>query len=220
MLDLNCQQLERLTMTAADKNKREKNTEVEVKVYVASFDAVRQRLVENGAQLDTERLYEYNIRYEDRERSMTAAGRVLRLRRDSRCRLTYKEPLSSASKSDDALARTELEVQVSDFDTTDLLLRRLGFEPSWVYEKYRTTYHMFQCEVVLDEMPFGLFVEVEGAADDISRTLLALGLANAPRILAGYGDLFARVKERLNLDFQDLTFENFRGVHVPDNIFV
>jgi adenylate cyclase, class 2 len=193
------------------------HVEVEAKIKVKDLAEIERRLQKAGAKLKSERVYERNVRYEDAGETLTPAGRVLRLRQDRQARLTYKEPHDPAGKDD--WTRTELEVTVSDFDTTDLLLKKIGFHPAWIYEKYRTTYELAGCEVVLDEMPFGAFVEVEGEPDAIERALAALGLADEPRISESYSDLFFRVKERLGLPFRDLTFENFKGVKVPDEVF-
>ncbi len=76
-----------------------------------------------------------------------------------------------------------------------------------------------RCRVVLDEMPFGNFVEVEGEQEAIENVLTMLDLANAPRIGASYSDLFFRIKERMKLNFRDLTFENFKSVTVPREMF-
>src|SRR5258708_15780402 len=193
------------------------HVEIEVKIHVKDFEDVKNRLLSNGAKLSAERVYERNVRYEDAANSLSADKRVLRLRQDTRTRLTYKEPqASNAGGVEGITARTELEVTVSDFDTADMLLKKLGFHPAWVYEKYRTTYEVLGCEVVLDELPFGNFIEVEGDSTAIERVLSMLGLAAAPRIAASYSDLFFALKDRKKLDFGDLTFENFKMWNVAD----
>ncbi len=195
----------------------QKHVEIEAKIKVKDLAEIERKLKAAGAMLHAERVYERNVRYEDAAESLTPAARVLRLRQDTRARLTYKEPHDAAGQGE--WARTELEVTVSDFDTTDLLLKKLGFHPAWIYEKYRTTYELEGCEIVLDEMPFGPFVEAEGEPDAIERALRAIGLSDAPRITASYSDLFFRVKERLGLPFRDLTFENFKDIKPPDELF-
>lgn len=192
------------------------NVETEVKILVDDLNAVAEKLRAHNAVLSAERVLERNIRYEDAAGTLTPSGRVLRLRQDTRARLTYKAP---GSDHNGVLSRTELEVTVSDFATTDLLLKALGYQPSWKYEKYRTTYEINDCEVVLDEMPFGNFVEIEGDQPAIEHALALLGLADARRIGASYSDLFFRIKEKIKLDFRDLTFENFKGVNVPREMF-
>jgi adenylate cyclase, class 2 len=190
--------------------------ETEVKLYIPDLHAVEQRLQSLGAHLSAPRVYERNVRYDDAEESLESAGSVLRLRQDTRARLTYK---GKGSVEKGILSRTELEVEVSDFDTMDAILGKLGYHTAMIYEKYRTTYELDDVEIVLDEMPYGNFVEIEGDHPTIERLIERLELQDAPRIPASYTALFVRVKMALKLDVQDLTFDNFRGVAVPDNLF-
>ncbi|HVO43114.1 MAG TPA: class IV adenylate cyclase [Aggregatilineales bacterium] len=192
------------------------NTETEVKIKVPDLAAIARRLQALGAELAAPRVYEKNIRYEDAGETLTPAGRVVRLRQDTRARLTYKEPGTLAGKF---LTRTELEITVSDFEITDLILQKLGYHSAWIYEKYRTTYTLDGCEVVLDEMPFGALIEIEGDEACIEMALKKLGLDGEPFIRTSYSDLFFRFKARLKLPFRDLTFENFKGITVPDALF-
>lgn len=195
--------------------------ETEVKIAVTDLDAIRQRLEAAGAALRAPRVFERNVRYEDAAGTLTPNDIVLRLRQDATARLTYKAPPDAdTALAENVRTRFEAEVTVSDFDTMDIILRRLGFVPYVVYEKYRTTYRLGAAEVVLDEMPFGPFIEVEGTASAIDQALAALGLADAPRILDSYLVLFERVKAALALDAHDLTFDNFAGVDVPPEVFV
>ena len=195
-------------------------TETEIKVYVGDLNATRARLESAGAVLVTPRVFEANVRYENEDESLTRDGIVLRLRQDTRTRLTYKEPPpADDALPRDVLTRFEAEVTVDDFDTMDTILQRLGFHPHVIYEKYRTTYQLGAAEVVLDEMPYGHFIEIEGPAEAIAATLVALGMAESPRILGSYMALFDRVKAALRLDVHDLTFANFEGVDVPPEVF-
>lgn len=201
------------------------NTETEVKIRVPDLKSVEGALKAAGATLKAERVYERNMRYENADNSLMPTGRVVRLRQDTRVRLTYKEPQDAAlSQMGDAArpnvtSRTELEVTVSDYDTTDLILNKLGYHPAWLYEKYRTTYELHDAEVVLDEMPFGCFIEAEGNADAIEKALNAIHLQAAKRLEGSYSDWFFRIKERLGLTFNDLTFDNFKEVAVSDDLF-
>ncbi|NDJ74806.1 MAG: class IV adenylate cyclase [Chloroflexi bacterium] len=194
--------------------------ESEVKLAVEDLDPIIAKLDAAGAELVQERVYENNFRYENAGETLTANGIVLRLRQDSRVRLTYKAPASDdLDLADGVLTRFEAEVTVDDFDVMDLILQRLGFHPYVVYEKYRTTYHLGEAEIVLDEMPYGNFVEIEGPTSAIRAALKTLELHNEPRLLTNYMALFDRVKAALNLDVHDLTFANFQNVEVPLEVF-
>lgn len=192
--------------------------ETEVKLYVPDLTAVQARLAQLNARLAAARIYERNVRYEDADRTLTPAGIVVRLRQDTRVRLTYKAPPDSPAHAG-LTSRFEAEVEVSDFDAMHTILGKLGYTPYMIYEKYRTTYALEDAEIMLDELPFGSFVEIEGEPRAIERALAQLALEAAPRFGASYAELFERVKARLNLTFTDLTFANFAGIHVPASVF-
>ncbi len=190
--------------------------ETEAKIHVLDLRAVEQRLIAAGAVLEAERVLERNVRYENAEESFTGQGIALRLRQDSRVRLTYKGPGEIVAGN---MQRLEAEVTVDDFDATDMILRQLGYHPFIIYEKYRTTYHLGDAEIVLDEMPYGSFVEIEGPPASIETMLNRLGLQDRPRIPMSYLALFNHVKEALHLHVHDLTFANFDGISVPPEVF-
>ncbi len=191
-------------------------TETELKLYTPDHAPIVQQMHALGARLVYPRVLERNVRYEDAQNSLTRRGVVLRLRQDSRARLTYKD---GGTVHDGILSRSELEVEVSDFQLMHLILERLGFHTALIYEKYRTTYEYYGAEIVVDELPFGNFVEIEGDAPTIESIVQALGLQSAQRVTASYTALFEQLKATLNLPFRDLTFENFAGTTVPSSFF-
>lgn len=193
------------------------NVENELKLYVPDLERVMRRVEAAGGTLKAPRVLERNIRYDDDARSFNASGTVLRLRQDTRARLTYKD--GERLFGEYGSSRFEAEVEVNDFETMETILGKLGYHPVMGYEKYRTTYALYDAEVTLDEMPYGNFVEIEGDEAAIKRCVEALGLHSAPRMAASYTVLFIFVKKHLGLDFQDLTFANFEGIAVPESAF-
>jgi len=189
-------------------------TETEVKLYVPDLTAVEQRLQAAGARLVAPRVLERNVRYDTADGRLAASGQVLRLRQDTRVRLTYKD--QGAALENSALTRFEAEVEVSDFETMQTILARLGYAPSMAYEKYRTTYKLDEVEVALDELPLGSFVEIEGEVDAIEQAVARLGLSAARRYPHSYAKLFDHARHNLELAFTDLTFANFAGIIVPE----
>jgi adenylate cyclase class 2 len=71
---------------------------------------------------------------------------------------------------------------------------------------------MASVEICLDHLPFGHFIEIEGAADRLSPVAARLGLAWQARILANYLQIFERIREVLRLPFSDVTFANFQTI--------
>lgn len=192
--------------------------EIEIKLGVDDLAAVAKRLEQLGATLHKPRLYERNVRYENADKTLTQQEIVVRLRQDDRIRLTYKEPSQPVDDSG-TQTRFEAEVEVSDFNAMETILGKLGYQPYLVYEKYRTTYRLDETEIVLDELPYGNFVEIEGSIQAIQAMIERLELKAARRYDTNYIGLFERVKQALKLNIHDLTFANFENVPVPQEAF-
>jgi adenylate cyclase class 2 len=192
--------------------------ELEVKFYLSRRKELEAKLDTLG-QIHAPRVYEVNLRFDTPDLSLTANGRLLRLRRDTKTRITYK---GGGSIEGGARLRQELEFTVSDFDTAKALFEALGYQVYTMYEKYRTTYHLGNVEVDLDEMPTGDFLEIEGPdGESIQRAAQQLGLNWDARILDSYTMLFEHVRGQLGLGFRDLSFENFKGLEIsPDMLGV
>jgi adenylate cyclase class 2 len=189
----------------------DQHLEIEVKFLVRDLDAVHQRLLEAGAESHKARVFEINYCYDTLWDSLMLQGKLLRLRQDTVARITYKGHPEEAVESE-ARVREELEIEVEDFNITAAILERVGFQRRQVYEKYRQTFRLGQVEVVLDEMPFGDFVELEGEERALRAAATRLGLDWQHRILANYLALMAQLKEHHDLSFDDLTFANFTDI--------
>jgi adenylate cyclase class 2 len=190
--------------------------EIETKFHVSDLKKIEMRLQAMGAHLVQPRHFEQNLRFDLPDGSLRKTYRVLRLRQDEKAVLTYKGPGSKAM--DGIRAREEWEVIVSDFATTQKILESLGYEIQFIYEKYRTTYNFDTSHVMLDEMPFGLFVEIEGEnQSDVLALAERLKLDKDGAIPDSYQVLFERVKDALGQSFRDLTFNNFTDLDVPDS---
>jgi adenylate cyclase, class 2 len=188
------------------------NQELEVKFYVPDLAGLQARLEAAGAQLVHPRVRETNLRFDTPSGELTRSYRVLRLRQDAEARLTYKGP---GREQDGVRARLELEFSVSDFNMARRVLEALGYEISVMYEKYRATYSLGGALVTLDEMPYGNFIEIEGPdGASIQQVAETLGVDWEARILDSYLVLFDRLRAKLGLKFQYLSFTNFEGVTV------
>lgn len=173
----------------------------------------RQRLLAAGAELKKPRIFERNVRFDTADERLYRELSLLRLRQDTAVTLTYKGVPENLPNSE-AKVREELEVQVSDFDTLTEIFKRLGFAPMQVYEKYRETFEWQDVEIVLDELPYGNFVELEGEEQDIKTAAAHLNLNWSERLVTNYLALMAQLKTHHNLPFNDLTFANFANLSV------
>jgi adenylate cyclase class 2 len=188
--------------------------ELEVKFYVPDLAAFEKRLVDQGAALELPRVHEVNLRFDTPTEELSRTYRVLRLRQDTQARVTFKGP---GVEQDGVQQRQELEFSVSDFAAAQAVFEALGYQVAVMYEKYRTTYALGNVLVVLDEMPYGNFIEIEGPdGESIQKTAGQLGLNWERRNLTSYVFMFERLRQAKGWTFRDLSFTNFAGKVVSE----
>jgi adenylate cyclase class 2 len=180
--------------------------EIEVKFYVSSLSHLETQLISEGAICIQERTHEINLRFDTPDRQLEQAGKVLRLRSDIAQTLTYKGPSLIVNG---VRVRQEIELKVGDADQPQKLMEILGYTVLLKYEKYRKILRYDNILLMLDELPFGNFIEVEANTPSaIHQVTQWLNLNWEYRVLDSYTDLFYRLKKEHDWEFRDLTFEN------------
>lgn len=183
--------------------------EREIKFYINDLGMVADRLRICGADLTRPRMLERNLRLDTEDRRLKETGRLLRIRQDDQVRITYK---ADAEVDDGVISRTELEFIADDFAIAKKLFEALGYQVIVIYEKYRREYRLGDVKVMLDELPYGDFIEIEAPNKAlIDGVVQMLGLDRSTGIGTNYLGLLEIVKSNLGLPFRDLTFENFEG---------
>ncbi len=179
--------------------------EIEAKFHIPHLSQLRERLFSEGARRSTPRTLERNLRFDTADGRLAQSHIVLRLRQDSRATLTYKEPQERHE------VRLEYEVEVDDFNRMREMLDALGYQIIFIYEKYRETFTIESSEVMLDELPFGKFAEIEGPdIKQITSLAKRLNLEWERRVALNYIGVFDDLRQRMNLPFRDATFANFK----------
>jgi adenylate cyclase class 2 len=165
------------------------NREIEIKLRAPDPESASELLLTSGFSIQCERLHETNVLYDTADRKLREAGQMLRLRdAGRRSLLTFKGPgIPGRHKS-----REELELDLSSARTFEQILSRLGFEPTFRYEKYRTEFGRDDSPgaVTLDETPIGTFLELEGDPQWIDDTAAGLGFREEDYITSSYGRLY------------------------------
>ena len=139
--------------------------EKKYRLPIERLDAARTALSEAGAELQGTTLEE-NIIYGGGILDEQSA--VLRVRKTpEKTLLTFKRRVEKPS---DVKYQIEHESEFLNSDELQSILEVLGFERRIVYEKHRETWIFRNVEIVIDRLPFGLFIEVEGPVDDIRET--------------------------------------------------
>jgi len=187
--------------------------EIEAKFYVSDLDKIKSRFLSLEAHLIQERVLETNIRFDLPDGGLRSEGRVLRLRQDTETRLTYKGP---GTNEQGILSRTEIEFTVEDFEKAKQFIEALGYQKLVYYEKYRTTYDLDGCHIMLDELPYGNFVEIEGEGVEAVQLIASkLNLPMDKAVTMSYHMLFTHLCEKHpELDPSDLSFNALKELNV------
>ena len=186
--------------------------EIEVKFRITDIEDMRHRLISMGANRKKERVFETNYRYDTESHDLLEKKSILRLRKDREAVLTFKS--QPDSPNEEFKIHKEIEVRVDDFDKTAMIVEAMGFKKQQVYEKWRETFEKDKTEIVIDSLPYGHFIEIEGQPENIRGIASRLGLDWDRRILVSYLELFARIKAIYGLPFSDITFDHFTGIRI------
>lgn len=159
-------------------------------------NSLRKRLSGLGAACEGEE-FEENTLYNGEALELGRA--VLRLRRvGERAILTYKERIGNRT---DIKEQLEKETAIGNADEMEFILEALGLYPIIIYEKRRETWRLGETEIVIDELPFGLYMEIEGEEKSIREIedKLAMKLSpeplTYPRLTRNHGTNVAGVME-------------------------
>jgi adenylate cyclase class 2 len=146
-------------------------------------------LKEFGAEFVGEDIEENTIFSSDELFEKNAVVRIRRM--PDRSVLTFKQRLANTS---DAKRQIEYESDISDAEALRSIIESIGLKAAIVYEKRRKTYKFRSVEVVLDELPFGQFMEIEGPLSAIAEAEMLLGIDELevehetyPRLAVKYG---------------------------------
>jgi len=188
-----------------------RHLEIEIKFFLDDTNLIRDRILALGGK-NMGRYFEHNIVYDTLRGRLKKEGSLLRLRKSSATVLTFKAPAEEMDR--DFKVRTEVEVEVKDFSTMNLILESIGFQRQFIYEKWRETFVIGDTQLCMDALPYGNFLEIEGQKKEIRDISQTLGMTWDDRILANYHTLFAMLRRDLFLPITDITFDQFSSITI------
>ena len=130
---------------------------------------------------------------------------IIRIRRiGTKSILTFKQRIPNDS---DLKHQIEHESEIADATSVAAMLSELKLVPRVIYEKRRKTWTFKSVEIVLDELPFGLFMEIEGSITQIKEAEMILGIEDFETEHQTYPSLTAKLGKRVG-DVIESRFEN------------
>lgn len=179
--------------------------EIEIKFRVENPGKLTRHLRAAKFRLETPRTHEMNTLYDLPGEVLRNRKELLRLREyGGKWKLTHKSKGQAAGCHS---SRQELETAVEDGKKMDLILRALGYSPSFRYEKFRAEWTDGKGQVVVDHTPIGDFCEIEGKPRWIDQTAKNLGVRREDYITKNYATLFAEWKEANKSKAEEMTFK-------------
>jgi adenylate cyclase, class 2 len=195
--------------------------EIEIKLKLDSHEPVRQRLMALHAQHQGT-VRETNIFFDRPDGSLRAADSGLRVRLTADVRgpspdalLTFKGPPAVTGLR----SREAFDLHLHPTDQLIPLLKALGFQQQFLFEKDRDSWCLDDCQVELDTLPaFGHFLEIEGFSEESVRAVQAkLGLSELAPQCESYAKMVGEYVRGTNLASSELRFSNdsVPGDNVP-----
>jgi adenylate cyclase class 2 len=186
--------------------------EIEVKFRVRDTKALEAALPRLGFHCETPRTFERNILFDTPDRRLRNTRQILRLRRyGDRWVLTHKQTTPNDSPEAKHKERIETETRVEDGDAITTIFGVLGYQPSFVYEKWRSEWSDGTGHCVIDETPIGDYAELEGPPEWIDRTLEALAIDQADVTILSYGRLFELWQQQTGSSAQNMAFAEIQS---------
>jgi adenylate cyclase class 2 len=186
--------------------------EIEIKLRAAGQREALRKLEAIGAK-KVRSVRESNTLFDSPHATLRKRGELLRVRIEEprgrgkrRCVLTFKGP---SERSVRYKVRPEEEFEFGNHAEVRSILAQLGLQPVFRYEKTRTTYRIpgvDSVQVELDEVPFGVFFELEGPKRGIDRVARLLGYGPKDYIARSYLALHAEDCRRRGVPIGDMLF--------------
>lgn len=144
-------------------------------------------------------VFQRTVRMDTLEEDFEKKGIFIRTREeDLENIVTLKQKIENSDK--DVFSRKEYETTIGDAQIIREIFEILGLKKSWIMEKYRIQGKYKNVTITLDELPFGLFMEIEGDTDNILKTCEELELNINKKFVVSYWDLWDIYKKEHNIN--------------------
>lgn len=174
--------------------------EKEIKVKVDNPAQIVNKLQSIGAEFLGGAL-EKTIRFDTPNMDFEKAGKFIRCRSGFHNTITLKEKIKNSDPN--VRARKETEFDIEDIEKMKYILESLGLTHTMTMEKYRQNWQLDKVSITLDELCFGIFMEIEGEETEIENTCKLLGVNPNEKILVTYWELWKEVSDK-----KDIVFDN------------
>ena len=170
-----------------------KTIQKQVKFQIKDFDIISKKLIDLEAVF-IGGFFEKTIRYDTDDHCLFDQGIFIRTKSGLRNVLTLKE---KTDENDNALLeRYTTEVEIENIEKMEYILSRMGFTNKVIMEKYRLYFKWNHIEISIDELRFGIYLEIKGEDKEIKKLSKQLGFKNKDMITVTYWDIYDKIKAK------------------------
>jgi predicted adenylyl cyclase CyaB len=179
--------------------------EKEIKIPV-DIDTVKRILDNKEFKIEKSSL-QTTIRMDTQDLDLEKQDIFLRVREDTKEKvITLKRKVYEKDDKGEVCAREEYETEIGDIKVVEDILNILGFDKEWIMEKYRIEGKYKGLTMTFDEVPCGLYMEIEGEGNQIEDICRELELDFSKRIVDTYWDLWNEYREKNNVKEENMVF--------------
>ncbi|MDD5606638.1 MAG: class IV adenylate cyclase [Candidatus Pacebacteria bacterium] len=181
---------------------KKNNHEIEIKFEVKNSDSIRKILSKYRAKF-TGKAFERTVRFDTLDKGLEKNQKFLRVRTGFKNTITFKQKIENKRFRE----RKEIELEIKDPEKMIMILKSLGFTKILIMEKYREKWLFENTEIVIDKLPMGTFIEIEGSEKSIDKVVEILNLDSEERILGTYWDLWRDFTKKKKINQENIVFK-------------
>ena len=121
--------------------------EIKIKFNIDSANSIRKMLRNKGARF-LGKAFEKTIRFDTKNKNLEKEGKFLRVRTGFKDVITFKRKTKPGDKK--FREREEIEFEIADPKSMEIILEKLGFTKKRIMEKYREKWQWGSAEIVID----------------------------------------------------------------------
>ncbi len=186
------------------------NREIEIKFKIQNPQQIREKISKEGKLVG--KAFEKTIRFDTQTKSLESSGKFLRVRSGFSNTITFKRKVENKEFRE----REELELEISDLEKMRQIIKNLGFDKELIMEKYREKWKFKDVEIVIDTLPMGTYIEIEGNEQSIKETAKTIGLNLENKILETYWEIWKDFAKENKIQSENITFEAIKKTNYKD----
>lgn len=168
-----------------------KKIKQEVKIDVTDIDIIKKLRNNRAILLGSNQ--ETTIRYDTEDRKYEKSGKYIRVMEGFKNCITLKEKVN---ENDKLFERDEFEIEIDDVENAKIILEKIGLKPILKMQKYRLKWNLDGIRINIDELPFGLYMEIYGNENEIQNVMEKLDIENEEKIIGTYWDIYEQYKDK------------------------